>query len=39
MKKTRLKDALNLFNAIKVDLQLQINKLTKLKTALANSSN
>jgi hypothetical protein len=38
MKKTRSKDAVNLFNTIKVDLQLQINRLTKLKTALANSS-
>jgi len=38
MKKTRSKDAVNLFNGIKVDLQLQINRLTKLKTALSNSS-
>ncbi len=37
MKKTRSKDAVNLFNTIKVDLQLQINKLTKFKAALANS--
>lgn len=28
-----------MFNAIKIDLQLQINRLTKLKTALSNSPN
>ena len=38
MKKNRTTDAVNLFNQIKADLQLQINKLTKLKSALNNST-